>query len=78
MNELEVYCNIAEYLENCRTNLHLSKRQLSKLTGITPVYLREILRGDRKPSIIILISLCNAINIKLATLFSDLENSNKI
>lgn len=78
MNELEIYCNIAEYLENRRTSLHLSKRQLSKLTGITPVYLREVLRGDRKPSIVILISLCNAMNIKLSTLFADLENNNKI
>ncbi len=78
MNELEIYCNIAEYLENRRINLHLSKRQLSKLTGITPVYLREVLRGDRKPSIVILISLCNAMNIKLSTLFADLKNNNKI
>lgn len=78
MNDLEIYQNIANYLENCRTNLHMSKRQLSKLTGITPVYIREVLRGQRKPSIVILISLCNAMNIKLSTLFKDLENNNKI
>lgn len=78
MEEFEIYRNIAEYLEKCRTDLNLSKRQLSKLTGITPVYIREVLRGDRKPSIAILLNLCSAMNIKLSTLFKDLENNNKI
>jgi len=72
-DEHEIYQIISECLEKRRMELDLSKRQLSKMTGITPVYLREVLRGDRKPSVIILMALCQAMKIKTSDLFSDME-----
>lgn len=77
-NESEIYQEISEVLERRREDLKMSKRQLAKITGITPVYIREVLRGDRKPSVIILISLCSALNLKISDLFLQLENKNKI
>lgn len=77
-NELEIYQDIAEVLEQRRVDLKMSKRQLSKLANITPAYLREVLRGERKPSVAILISLCAALDLKISELFIQLELQNKI
>lgn len=72
-SELEIYQNISARLEKHRVELNISKRQLSKATGITPVYIREVLRGERKPSVYILLLLCNAMGLKLSDLFGELE-----
>ncbi|WP_367114931.1 helix-turn-helix domain-containing protein [Desulfovibrio sp.] len=77
-DEVDIYREISKILEQKRVNLGMSKRQLGKLAGITPVYLREVLRGERKPSVIILISLCSALNFKPSDLFLHLESKNKI
>ncbi|WP_365860778.1 helix-turn-helix domain-containing protein [Desulfovibrio sp.] len=77
-SEPEIYQEISEVLERRRVDLKMSKRQLAKLTDITPVYLREVLRGDRKPSVVILISLCSALNLKMSDIFLKLERQNKI
>ncbi len=77
-SEPEIYQEISEVLERRRVDLKMSKRQLAKLTDITPVYLREVLRGDRKPSVVILVSLCSALDLKMSDLFLQLERQNKI
>ena len=77
-DEIEIYQNISAALEKRRSDLNLSKRQLSKLTGISPVYIREVLRGDRKPSVFILLTFCDAMGIKLSELFSFLEKDEKL
>lgn len=77
-NELEIYQDIAEVLEQRRVDLKMSKRQLGKRADITPAYLREVLRGERKPSVAILISLCAALDLKISELFIQLELQNKI
>lgn len=76
--EIEIYRNISAELEKRRSDLKLSKRQLGKLTGISPVYIREVLRGDRKPSVAILLSFCEAMGITLSELFSSLEKEGKL
>lgn len=77
-DELEIYRNISGELERRRVDLGMSKRQLGKLAGITPVYLREVLRGERKPSVVILIALCSALDLKISDVFLHLESQNKI
>lgn len=77
-DEIEIYQNISAALEKRRSDLNLSKRQLSKLTGISPVYIREVLRGDRKPSVFILLTFCDALGIKLSELFSSIEKEKKL
>lgn len=72
-DERKIYEIIANCLERRRVELNLSKRQLSISTGITPVYIREVLRGDRKPSVMILITLCKAMNFKPSELFLMVE-----
>ena len=72
-NELEIYQAISECLEKRRLALNISKRQLSIRTDITPVYLREVLRGERKPSVIIIMTLCEAMDMKASDLFKEIE-----
>ncbi|MBQ4567062.1 MAG: helix-turn-helix transcriptional regulator [Desulfovibrio sp.] len=72
--ETEVYRKIACRLEQRRIDIGMSKRRLSILSGITPVYLREVLRGDRKPSVVVLMDLCSALNIKLSKILSEIES----
>lgn len=76
--EIEIYRNISAELEKRRSDLKLSKRQLGKLTGISSVYIREVLRGDRKPSVFILLIFCEAMGITLSELFSSLEKEGKL
>lgn len=70
----DIYREIGMVLEGRRVEIGMSKRKLSELSGITPPYLREVLRGDRKPSIAILIAICKAMNLKMSDLFLELEN----
>lgn len=74
-NEHEIYQAISECLEKRRLALNISKRQLSIRTDITPVYLREVLRGERKPSVIIIMTLCEAMDMKASDLFKEIEKS---
>ena len=74
-NEHEIYQAISECLEKRRLALNISKRQLSIRTDITPVYLREVLRGERKPSVIIIMTLCEAMDMKASDLFKKIEKS---
>ena len=76
--EIEIYQNISAQLEKRRSDLSLSKRQLAKLTGISPVYIREVLRGERKPSVSILRSFCEAMGMTLSELFASLEQEGKL
>ena len=76
--EIEIYRNISAELEKRRSDLKLSKRQLGKLTGISPVYIREVLRGDRKPSVFILRAFCEAMGMTLSELFASLEQEGKL
>lgn len=73
-NDNKIYAEIARTLEEHRMKIGISKRKLSILSGITPPYLREVLRGERKPSIVILISLCKAMDLKMSDLFIEFEN----
>ena len=74
-NEHEIYQAISECLEKRRLALNISNRQLSIRTDITPVYLREVLRGERKPSVIIIMTLCEAMDMKASDLFKEIEKS---
>ena len=74
-NEHEIYQAISECLEKRRLALNISKRQLSIRTDITPVYLREVLRGERKPSVIIIMTLCEAMDMKASDLFKEIEKT---
>ena len=74
-NEHEIYQAISECLEKRRLALNISKRQLSIRTDITPVYLREVLRGERKPSVIIIMTLSEAMDMKASDLFKEIEKS---
>ena len=76
--EIELYQNISAELEKRRSDLNLSKRQLGKITGISPVYIREVLRGERKPSVGILLSFCKAMKMTLSELFATLEKDGKL
>lgn len=76
--EIELYQNISAELEKRRSDLNLSKRQLGKITGISPVYIREVLRGERKPSVFILLSFCKAMKMTLSELFATLEKDGKL
>lgn len=72
-NDGKIYLEISNVLESRRIEMGMSKRKLSELSGITPPYLREVLRGERKPSIIILISICDAMNLRISDVFSEIE-----
>lgn len=70
----EIYLEISKILENQRAKIGMSKRKLSELSGVTPPYLREVLRGERKPSIVILISICEAMNLRMSEVFLEIEH----
>jgi len=75
-NQSIIYHEISTCLEKRREELGMSKRRLATLSGVTPVYLREVLRGERRPSILILMLLCRALDIKLSEVLADIESRN--
>lgn len=59
-----------EYLRRQRQLAHLSLRQLSELTNISNPYLSQIERGVHQPSVRIIRSLADALNLSAQALLA--------
>ena len=64
-NEKEFGKNLAKV----RHSKHLSQEKLAELTGLHRTYISDIERGQRNPTIKIVIELCRALNIESNELF---------
>jgi transcriptional regulator with XRE-family HTH domain len=60
--------SLGEYLREQRVNAQLSLRQLAEQTGVSNPYLSQIERGLHEPSVRVLTSIAEALNVSAETL----------
>lgn len=65
------YCSIAQRIHYFRTQLGMTQESLADKTGISISQLGRIERGDRKPSLSILIRIANALQVSVDDLLAD-------
>jgi transcriptional regulator with XRE-family HTH domain len=61
-------------LRNYRLSLGLSQEQLSFKADLHRTYVASVERGERNVSLINIIALCKAINVKPSVFFKNLDN----
>jgi putative regulatory protein len=71
--------SIGKRISFYRQKANLTTKQLSKRVGISQIYLNEIERGNKTPSLKTYISICNELKIGLDTVAIDsLDVSNDV
>lgn len=58
-------------IRNLRSIHHLSQADLAEIIDVSTNYIGQIERGDRKPSLETLVSLCNALHTSMDYILSD-------
>lgn len=62
---------LGQKIRNLRVTHHFSQADLAEQIEVSTNYIGQIERGDRKPSLETLVSLCNALHTSLDYLLSD-------
>lgn len=62
---------LGQKIRELRTSHHFSQADLAELIDVSTNYIGQIERGDRKPSIETLVSLCNVLNTSMDYILSD-------
>lgn len=69
---------IGERISNLRTTQGVSMNRLAKTAGVTQPFISGIEKGEKSPSIKVLLNICNALGVTLTEFFSGLEDSNLV
>lgn len=56
-------------IKNARLEKKLTQEQLAEMAGITPVHLKQLESGRRKPSVDVLYTLSRTLNISVDSIF---------
>ena len=70
------YIEIGERIRSERENFEMTREKLSEFLNISPYFLGQIERGERKMSVNTLINLSECLHISLDYLFWGQENTN--
>ena len=62
---------LGKKIKSAREDYKYTQFELSEILGISPNYLGDIERGVKKPSLEVLIRICNTMKLSLDYLFSD-------
>ena len=73
MDENKVKLTFGLTIKQIRISRSLSQEQLAEITGLHRTYISEVERGDRNLSLINIIKLCNALQIKPSQFFKSFE-----
>lgn len=72
MNKDTILTKIAENIRLARLKKHYTQEQLAEMANITQKYLNLIEKKKANPSIVIIVNLCEALNIELNSLLVDI------
>jgi len=65
------YYLLGQKIRKLRNLHHMSQANLAELIDVSTNYIGQIERGDRKPSLETLVSLCNVLNTNMDYILSD-------
>jgi len=65
------YARIGERIKYIRNQNRLSQEELAEYADVSPVYISNIERGEKSPSLKIIIAVANALNISTDSLLVD-------
>lgn len=65
------YFLLGQRIRQQRNSLHISQAELAERIDVSTNFIGQIERGDRKPSLETLVSLCNAMGVSMDYILSD-------
>lgn len=68
---------LGQKIRDLRTLHHFSQADLAELIDVSTNYIGQIERGDRKPSLETLVSLCNVLDTSMDYILSDSLTTNE-
>ena len=68
-----MYYDTASRLKHLRKKANLSQEQVALSANITPAFLGQLERGEKKPTVVTIEKICGVFNISLSEFFSDHE-----
>ena len=71
MNKDKILTKVAENIRLARLKKHYTQEQLAEMANITQKYLNLIENKKANPSIVIIVNLCEALNIELNSILLD-------
>ena len=71
MNKDKILTKVAENIRLARLKKHYTQEQLAEIANITQKYLNLIENKKANPSIVIIVNLCEALNIELNSILLD-------
>ena len=72
MNKDLILTKVAENIRLARLKKHYTQEQLAEIANITQKYLNLIENKKANPSIVIVVNICEALNIELNSLLVDI------
>lgn len=70
--------NVGERITYFRQKKHITVNKLANMAGISQSYLRDLELGNKQPTVEYLSYICGALNISLATFFTDDKDKNTL
>lgn len=71
MDKDKILTKVAENIRLARLKKHYTQEQLAEMANITQKYLNLIENKKANPSIVIIVNLCEALNIELNSILLD-------
>lgn len=72
MNKDKILTKVAENIRLARLKKHYTQEQLAEMANITQKYLNLIENKKANPSIVIVVNICEVLNIELNSLLVDI------
>lgn len=73
MNMQNIDKRVAQLLNEARVSKQLSIRQVAAKVGVAPSTIMRVEAADQKPSLFLVMQMCQALNISAARLVAKLE-----
>ena len=72
MNEREILDKVSDNLRLARLKQRISQEKLAEMVNISTKYLNMIENRKANPTIVIVIKICNALNIQLNSIYQSI------
>lgn len=70
----EMNKKLGDVISRYRQKAKLSQEEMADYAGIHRTYVSQIERGLKSPTLIVLINIAKALNVKASTILADIEN----
>lgn len=77
MDEKLLKIKFGQVIKNLRVSKKLTQEKFAEISGLHRTYITEVERGERNVSLINIVNLANALQVKPSEIFELMEKSNE-